>query len=90
MGSRGDLTDAHGERLEPLLPVSNRRCGRWRDHRQVINGVLYRIRTGVQMAGSAGPVRAVEDSPREASSPVGERHLGTAIAADPSRGGRGR
>ncbi|WP_372516219.1 IS5 family transposase [Streptomyces noursei] len=48
MGHRGDLTGAQWERLEPLLPVSNRRCGRWRDHRQVINGVLYRIRTGVQ------------------------------------------
>ncbi|RPE26643.1 transposase [Streptomyces sp. Ag109_O5-1] len=48
MGHRGDLTDAQWERLEPLLSVSDRRCGRWRDHRQVINGVLYRIRTGVQ------------------------------------------
>ena len=48
MGSRGDLTDAQWERLAPRLPVSNGRCGRWRDHRQVVNGVLYRIRTGVQ------------------------------------------
>lgn len=48
MGSRSDLTDAQWELLEPLLPVSNGRCGRWRDHRQVVNGVLYRIRTGVQ------------------------------------------
>ncbi|MEU3658080.1 IS701 family transposase, partial [Streptomyces sp. NPDC032161] len=24
------------------------RCGRWRDHRQVINGILHRVRTGVQ------------------------------------------
>ncbi|AZQ39940.1 IS5 family transposase [Streptomyces cyaneochromogenes] len=47
MGDRGDLTDAQWKRLEPLLPVSNGRCGRWRDHRQVVNGVLYRIRTGV-------------------------------------------
>ncbi|WP_415924676.1 IS5 family transposase [Streptomyces sp. MI02-7b] len=48
MESRSDLTDAQWERLEPLLPVSNGRCGRWRDHRQVVNGVLYQIRTGVQ------------------------------------------
>lgn len=48
MANRGDLTDAQWERLAPLLPVSNGRCGRWRDHRQVVNGVLYRIRTGVQ------------------------------------------
>ncbi|MGA5042036.1 IS5 family transposase [Streptomyces capoamus] len=45
---RGDLTDAEWERLQPFLPVSNRRCGRWRDHRQVIDGILHRVRTGVQ------------------------------------------
>ncbi|MEU9499764.1 IS5 family transposase [Streptomyces sp. NPDC048196] len=44
----GDLTDAEWERLQPFLPVSNRRCGRWRDHRQVIEGILHRMRTGVQ------------------------------------------
>ncbi|MFE2383468.1 IS5 family transposase, partial [Streptomyces misionensis] len=33
--------------LRPFLPVSNRRCGRWRDHRQVIDGILHRVRTGV-------------------------------------------
>ncbi|MFI1155155.1 IS5 family transposase [Streptomyces sp. NPDC020817] len=44
---RGDLSDAEWERLRPFLPVSNRRCGRWRDHRQVIDGILYRVRTGV-------------------------------------------
>ncbi|MFI2763601.1 IS5 family transposase [Streptomyces echinatus] len=45
---RGDLSDASWERLWPFLPVSNRRCGRWRDHRQVIDGILHRVRTGVQ------------------------------------------
>ncbi|MFG2197378.1 IS5 family transposase [Kitasatospora sp. NPDC048715] len=44
---RGDLTDAEWERLEPFLPVSNRRCGRWRDHRQVVDGILHRVWTGV-------------------------------------------
>lgn|GEM_PF-1851267 len=34
--------------LEPLLPVSNNRCGRWRDHRQMINGIIHRLGTGVQ------------------------------------------
>ncbi|MFF4368172.1 transposase [Streptomyces sp. NPDC001594] len=28
-------------------PVSNRRGGRWRDHRQVIDGILHPVRTGV-------------------------------------------
>ncbi|MFJ6581023.1 IS5 family transposase [Streptomyces sp. NPDC091368] len=45
---RGDLSDAEWKRLRPFLPVSNGRCGRWRDHRQVIDGILHRVRTGVQ------------------------------------------
>ncbi|MFC9650336.1 IS5 family transposase [Streptomyces sp. NPDC056937] len=45
---RGDLSDAEWERLRPFLPVGNGRCGRWRDHRQVIDGILHRVRTGVR------------------------------------------
>ncbi|SCK23352.1 Transposase and inactivated derivatives [Streptomyces sp. AmelKG-E11A] len=48
MLSRGDLTDGEWAVLEPLLPVSNNRCGRWRNHRQVINGIIHRLGTGVQ------------------------------------------
>lgn len=33
---------------EPLLPRGNNRCGRWRDHRQVINGIIHRLGTGCQ------------------------------------------
>jgi transposase len=29
------------------MPVGNGKCGRWRDHRQVVNGILYRLRTGI-------------------------------------------
>lgn len=44
---RHDLTDTEWERLEPLLPDRMpRRGGRWCDHRTVINGVLWRTRTG--------------------------------------------
>ncbi|MFF9771914.1 IS5 family transposase [Streptomyces sp. NPDC014636] len=45
---RGDLTNAEWRRLEPLLPPIGLRGGRWADHRRVVNGVLYRVRTGVQ------------------------------------------
>ncbi|MEU3700019.1 transposase [Streptomyces griseoviridis] len=45
---RGDLTDAEWGRLRPFLTVSNGRCGRWRDQRQVIDGILHRVRTGVR------------------------------------------
>ncbi|MES9504305.1 IS5 family transposase [Streptomyces koyangensis] len=33
--------------MEPHLPPSGRRGGRWNDHRTVVNGVLFRVRTGV-------------------------------------------
>ncbi|MEU2587902.1 IS5 family transposase [Streptomyces avermitilis] len=46
--SRGDLTDEEWVMLEPLLPVSGNRCGRWRSHRQVINGIIHRLSTGAQ------------------------------------------
>ncbi|MFC9234889.1 transposase [Streptomyces decoyicus] len=47
MLSRGISRTTSGAMLESLLPKSNNRCGRWRDHRQVINGVMDRV-TGCQ------------------------------------------
>lgn len=61
------MTDAQWERLEPLLPVSNGRCGMWRDHRQVVNGVLYQIRTGVHwrdLPERYGPWKTVHERHR--------------------------
>ncbi len=47
MHDRHDLTDGQWVRLEPLLPDRTPiRGGRWVDHRTVINGVLWRTRTG--------------------------------------------
>jgi len=48
MQDRHDLTDAEWALLEPLLPDrGRRRRGRqWGDHRRVVNGVLWRTRTG--------------------------------------------
>ena len=44
---RHDLTDEEWARLEPLLPDRTpRRGGRWTDHQALINGVLWRTRTG--------------------------------------------
>ncbi|WP_372504536.1 MULTISPECIES: transposase [Streptomyces] len=31
--------------LEPLLPKSNNRCGRWQNHHQVINGIIHQLIT---------------------------------------------
>lgn len=45
-----DLTDAQYEKLRPLLPeeelVTRKRGRPWRDPRDVLNGVLWVIRTG--------------------------------------------
>ncbi|WP_107064068.1 IS5 family transposase [Streptomyces sp. NRRL F-5635] len=44
---RGDLTNREWSLLEPHLPPPGGRGGRWNDHRTVLNGILFRIRTGV-------------------------------------------
>ena len=47
MHDRHDLTDAEWALLEPLLPDRTpQRGGQWGDHRHVVNGVLWRTRTG--------------------------------------------
>ncbi|MFE9819961.1 transposase [Streptomyces sp. NPDC005773] len=56
-----------GAVAESFLPVSNGRCGRWRDHRQVIDGILYRVRAGVQWRDPPerfGPWRMVHECRR--------------------------
>jgi transposase len=41
------LTDAQWARIEPLMPSSKGQRGRpFRDHRQVVEGIVYRLRTG--------------------------------------------
>lgn len=48
MSRRVVLTDAQWERIAPLLPSDVGKPGRrFRDHRQVVEGVVYRYRTGV-------------------------------------------
>ncbi|MEU7018972.1 IS5 family transposase [Streptomyces sp. NPDC046385] len=44
---RGDLSDAEWAQLEPHLPTNVGRGGRWHCHRRVINGILFRLRTGL-------------------------------------------
>ncbi|WP_436844662.1 IS5 family transposase [Streptomyces wuyuanensis] len=47
MVRRHELTDAQWQKIEPLLPGNGKPGGQWADHRRVINGVLFRARTGV-------------------------------------------
>ena len=57
------LTDAQWERIAELMPSSQGRVGRpFRDHRQVIEGIVYRFRTGVawrDLPASFGPWQTV-------------------------------
>ena len=46
MVGRGELTDAAWAVIEPLLPRNGGRGKPWADHRRVINGILWRLRTG--------------------------------------------
>ncbi|GGR87136.1 transposase [Micromonospora fulviviridis] len=46
MVRRGELTDEAWAVIAPLLPEPGGARGRWRDHRQVINGILWKLRTG--------------------------------------------
>lgn len=46
MVGRGEITDAAWAVIAPLLPGNGRRGQQWRDHRQVVNGILWRVRTG--------------------------------------------
>lgn len=46
---RHELSDEQWKLIEGLMPRASR-CGggRWRDHRQVVNGLLWRLCTGAQ------------------------------------------
>jgi transposase len=46
MVGRGELTDKAWAQLAPLLPSNGRRGQPWADHRRVINGILWKLRTG--------------------------------------------
>ncbi|MGC0419985.1 winged helix-turn-helix transcriptional regulator [Embleya sp. AB8] len=59
---QGELTDHEWQLLAPLLPAPARAGGRWRDHRQVVDGVLLRTRTGIRwrdLPARFGPWRTV-------------------------------
>ncbi len=47
MVGRGELTDEQWAELEPLLPPERPRTGRPnKDHRAVVNGIVWKLRTG--------------------------------------------
>jgi transposase len=46
MVGRGELTEAAWAVIAPLLPPNGKRGKQWTDHRQVVNGMLWKLRTG--------------------------------------------
>jgi transposase len=65
MATRYVLTDEMWAELEPLLPDRTpRRGGRWRDHREVVEAIIWRFRTGSpwrDLPGDFPPVSTVWD-----------------------------
>ncbi len=64
MVRRHELTDEAWERIAPLLPAHPRRGQRWRDHRTVVNGILWRLATGApwrDLPERYGPWQTVYD-----------------------------
>ena len=43
---RHELSDTEWQILEPLLPHHGRKGGQWKDHRTLLNGMFWRLRTG--------------------------------------------
>jgi transposase len=62
MVGRGELKDTAWAQIKPLLPENGGRGQQWRDHRQVINGILWKLRTGApwrDLPERYGPWRTV-------------------------------
>jgi transposase len=58
MVRRHELTDAAWEQIAPWLPADARRGQKWREHRTVLNGILWKLSTGApwrDLPGRYGP-----------------------------------
>ena len=88
---RRDLTEAQWRRLEPHLPPEKPRTGRpSEDHRRILNGILWVLRTGApwrDLPGRYGPVGTVSSRfYRWRASGVWGRVLSALQAAADARG----
>jgi transposase len=88
---RGELTDKAWARIAPLLPVeSGQRGGRWRSHRQVINAILWKERTGApwrDLPARYGPWKTAHERLRKwTADGTWDRILEQAIVKDDSLG----
>ena len=65
MVGRGELTEEAWAAIAPLLPANGQRGGQWRDHRTIINGILWKVLVegayGCAVARCAGAVWPLAD-----------------------------
>ena len=59
MARSAELSEAAWARIEPLMPRAVGRSRPWRDHRQVVEGIVYRYRSGVAWRERFGPWQTV-------------------------------
>jgi transposase len=93
MVRRGEITDQAWQEIEPLLPEYGQSGGQWRDHRTVINGILWKLRTGSPWRALARPARKVRllaDLLRPLQSLEARWHLGSLADPRPDQERRGR
>ncbi len=45
---RHALSDAQWERIHDLFPVNGKRGQQWKDHRLMVDGILWAVKTGAQ------------------------------------------
>ncbi|MGW5609374.1 IS5 family transposase [Streptomyces sp. NPDC003753] len=88
---RGDLSDEEWAGLEPHLPTNRGRGGRWKCHRRVINGILFRQRTGLpwrDLPSRSGRWKTVHDRHRRRSADGTWERIPRAVQADADAEGR--
>jgi transposase len=77
-------------RIEPLLPAVAGKGRRWRDHRQVINAILWKLCTGApwrDLPERYGPWKTVRERLRRwAADGTWDRILDEAVVKDDSAG----
>ena len=56
-----ELTDETFARVQPFLPANSQRGKPWRDHRQVLGGILWKLHTSRPWRDVRRAVRPVAD-----------------------------
>ncbi len=88
---RGDLSEEEWARPGPHLPTNHGRGGRWQCRRRVINGILFRQRTGLRwrdLPSRFGKWKTVHDRHRRWSADGRWEKILRAVQADADAEGR--